>query len=201
MWLSFGPPRQETDRRDLVADQPRYEPGDTARILVKSPFPEAEAVLTVEREGVLSSRRVKLTCAATTLDVPIGEEHVPNVFASVVLVRGRVETKDAAAADAEGIEATPAAPRRAPSILLPRDGDEYLVEAGYPEGAQAVAIRVALPPDGGAEVRLDGAVLRLDPPGAARVVVRPGAHRLELWLRGAAAPAASARFTVRGGGA
>ncbi len=98
-WVSWQ--REETDRLDLVADQRKYEPGQTARILVKSPFPEADAILTVEREGVLSSRRVRLTGAATTLEVPITEEHVPNVFASVVLVRGRVETKDAAAADAD----------------------------------------------------------------------------------------------------
>jgi uncharacterized protein YfaS (alpha-2-macroglobulin family) len=98
-WVSWQ--REETDRLDLVADKRKYEPGETARILVKSPFPEAEAVLTVEREGVLSSRRVRLTGAATTLEVPVTDEHVPNVFASVVLVRGRVETKDAQAADAD----------------------------------------------------------------------------------------------------
>ena len=98
-WVSWQ--REETDRLDLVADKRKYAPGETARILVKSPFPEAEAVLTVEREGVLSSRRVRLAGAATTLEVPLGEEHVPNVFASVVVVRGRVETKDAQAADAD----------------------------------------------------------------------------------------------------
>ena len=98
-WVSWQ--REETDRLDLVADKRRYEPGETAKVLVKSPFPEAEAVLTVEREGVLTARRVKLTGAATTLEVPIVEDHVPNVFASVVLVRGRVPSKDPADADAD----------------------------------------------------------------------------------------------------
>lgn len=78
------------DRVDLVLDRRSYEPGDTARLLVKSPYPEAEALLTIEREGVLSSRRVKLQGASTALSIPIEERFIPNVFVSVVLVRGRV---------------------------------------------------------------------------------------------------------------
>ncbi len=98
-WVSWQ--REETDRLDLVPDRRRYEPGDVAKVLVKSPWPEAEAVLTVEREGVLSSKRVRLSGAATTLDVPVAEEHVPNVFVSVVAVRGRVAAKEAPGADAD----------------------------------------------------------------------------------------------------
>ena len=88
-WVSWQ--RSDTDRIDLVADRATYEPGQTAKILVKSPYPEAEALLTVERSGVMSARRVKLTGAATTLEVPIGEEAIPNVFVGVLLVRGRVD--------------------------------------------------------------------------------------------------------------
>ncbi|HXX29586.1 MAG TPA: alpha-2-macroglobulin family protein [Myxococcaceae bacterium] len=88
-WVSWQ--RNDTDRIDLVPDRQLYGVGETARVLVKSPFPEAEALLTVEREGVLSVRRIRLTGAATALDVPLGEAEVPNVFVSVLLVRGRVE--------------------------------------------------------------------------------------------------------------
>jgi penicillin-binding protein 1C len=103
-------------------------------------------------------------------------------------------------ARAEGIEARPAPRGGGARILLPGDGDEYLVEAGYPDGAQAVPVRVALPQGARAEVRLDGEPLVLDPPDASRVVARQGVHRLEIWLPGAPSPAATARFTVRGGG-
>src|SRR5690606_33562866 len=88
-WVSWQ--RNDTDRIDLVADRAVYAPGETARILVKSPWPEAEALLTVERSGVISARRVKLDGAATTLEVPIDEAAIPNVFVGVLLVRGRVE--------------------------------------------------------------------------------------------------------------
>ncbi len=88
-WVSWQ--RNDTDRIDLVPDKALYDVGETARVLVKSPFPDAEALLTVEREGVLTARRVRLQGAATALDVPLGEGDIPNVFVSVVLVRGRVE--------------------------------------------------------------------------------------------------------------
>jgi uncharacterized protein YfaS (alpha-2-macroglobulin family) len=98
-WVSWQ--REDTDRVDLVADRTSYEPGQTARIMVKSPFPEAEAIVTVEREGVLSARHVALAGSAATLDVPLTEESIPNVFVSVLIVRGRVVTKDAPAGDAD----------------------------------------------------------------------------------------------------
>jgi len=88
-WVSWQ--RNDTDRIDLIPDKTLYDVGETARVLVKSPFPDAEALLSVEREGVLTARRVRLQGAATALEVPLGEGDIPNVFVSVVLVRGRVE--------------------------------------------------------------------------------------------------------------
>ena len=86
-WVSWN--RDDTDRVEMVADREVYEVGATARILVKSPFPDAEGLLTVEREGVLEQRRVRLGSAAATFEIPVTEGSVPNVFASIVLVRGR----------------------------------------------------------------------------------------------------------------
>ena len=91
-WVSWQ--RNDSDRIDLVSDKSVYDVGETARILVKSPFPSAEAVLTVEREGVSSARHVKLKGAATTLEVPVGEAGIPDVYVGVVLVRGRVPQAD-----------------------------------------------------------------------------------------------------------
>ncbi len=104
-------------------------------------------------------------------------------------------------ARAEGIEAGLAGGGDRVRILRPAEGDEYLVEAGYPDGAQAVPVRLALPRGTArAELRLDGDRVVVEPPFAARVPARPGAHLLEVWLPGASAPAATARYTVRGGG-
>ncbi|MDI3282020.1 MG2 domain-containing protein [Polyangium sp. 15x6] len=76
---------------ELVADKESYEVGDKARFLVKSPFTAAEALVTVERAGILSQRRVKLAGAMPTIEIPVTEDLRPNAFVSVVLVRGRTK--------------------------------------------------------------------------------------------------------------
>ncbi|MBK7861550.1 MAG: alpha-2-macroglobulin [Archangiaceae bacterium] len=86
--------RNDTDRIELVVDKPKYDVGDVAKVLIKSPYPTANALLTVEREGVLSRRPLKLEGSVTAVDIPITEDMVPNVFAGVVLMRPRVATKE-----------------------------------------------------------------------------------------------------------
>ncbi|MDI1430319.1 MG2 domain-containing protein [Polyangium sorediatum] len=76
---------------ELVADKESYEIGDKARFLVKSPFAAAEALVTVERAGILSQRRVKLVGAMPTVEIPVTEDLRPNAFVSVLLVRGRTK--------------------------------------------------------------------------------------------------------------
>lgn len=73
---------------DLVADKPEYRPGDTARILVKTPI-SGEAWVSIERgDTVLRSLRVKLEGNAPALEIPLTAADAPNVFVSVVLLRG-----------------------------------------------------------------------------------------------------------------
>lgn len=95
LWVS-GPGyaawlRDDDHKIEVVADRATYDVGDTARLLVQSPFPEAEAWVTVERAGILSQQRVRLRGTATPIEVPITEEMIPNVFVGVVLARGRVD--------------------------------------------------------------------------------------------------------------
>jgi alpha-2-macroglobulin len=78
----------DDNRVELVPERPSYAVGDVAHVLVKNPFGDAEALVTVEREGVLSSRRVKLSGPAPTIDVPVDEKMVPNAYVGVLLVRG-----------------------------------------------------------------------------------------------------------------
>lgn len=76
-------------RMDVVPDRSRYAVGDTATVLVASPFTDAEAWITVEREGVLEQRRMRLTSGSTTLRFPVTEAWAPNVYVSVLVARGR----------------------------------------------------------------------------------------------------------------
>ena len=81
--------RNDDDRITLTPEKTTYKPGETARIMVQSPFEEATALITVEREGILSSRVTTLVGSAPQIEVPIGEEHMPNVYVSVMLLQGR----------------------------------------------------------------------------------------------------------------
>src|SRR6185436_568021 len=76
---------------ELVPDRKSYEVGQTAHVLVKSPFKTAEALVTVERSGIYTQRRITLSGPMPTIDVPVGEDLRPNAFVSVLLVRGRTK--------------------------------------------------------------------------------------------------------------
>jgi alpha-2-macroglobulin len=81
--------RYDHNRIDLVPEKQTYRPGETARLMVKSPWESATALLTTEREGIRTRRTFALTSTQQTVEVPITEEDIPNVFVSVLLVRGR----------------------------------------------------------------------------------------------------------------
>ncbi len=81
--------RRDTDIVELVPDRKGYKPGDTAKILVKSPFAKCRALVTVERETILERRVVELEGGATQLEVPIKESYLPNVYVGVALLTGR----------------------------------------------------------------------------------------------------------------
>ncbi len=79
-------------KMDLIADRKHYAVGDTATVLVASPFTNAEAWVTVEREGLIEQRRMRLTAGSTALKFAITEAYAPNAFVSVIVARGRSAT-------------------------------------------------------------------------------------------------------------
>ncbi|MBS2034202.1 Ig-like domain-containing protein [bacterium] len=81
--------RSDDDSIKLVADKKQYKPGDTATILIKSPYEKTRALVTLERDHVLERRVVELTGTAPTIKVPLTSRHLPNVFVSVILLQGR----------------------------------------------------------------------------------------------------------------
>ncbi len=74
---------------ELQSDRDMYQPGQTARILVKSPFKKARAWVTVERDGVLEEKIVPVSGPSPTINVPISEKMRPNAFVGVHLLEDR----------------------------------------------------------------------------------------------------------------
>ncbi|HOX28186.1 MAG TPA: MG2 domain-containing protein, partial [bacterium] len=85
--------RRDSSRIQLVADRKKYKPGDTATIIVKSPYQSALALVTTEREKIFSSKVVELKGSAPTIKVPVEQSQIPNFGVSVVLIKGRTSQK------------------------------------------------------------------------------------------------------------
>lgn len=80
--------RGEDNLVALQSDRAEYKPGDVAKVLVRAPKAGLWGLVTVEREGVLTREVIQFTSTAQTVDIPLGEDAVPNVYVSVLLVEG-----------------------------------------------------------------------------------------------------------------
>jgi alpha-2-macroglobulin len=78
------------DRMDVVPEKREYKATDTARFQVRMPFRSATALVTVEREGVLSSFVTQLSGKDPVVEVALAGNYAPDVYVSVLAVRGRV---------------------------------------------------------------------------------------------------------------
>ena len=86
-------PREK--RMDLVADQQAYESGDTANILVQSPFAgPTRAWLTIERGEIIEQSIITLNGSSEVLEIPITNDFAPNVFVTVHAVKGVDDNND-----------------------------------------------------------------------------------------------------------
>ncbi|MDU0370475.1 alpha-2-macroglobulin [Hymenobacter endophyticus] len=74
----------------IEADKPKYEPGDVAHLLLKTPFP-GRVLVTVERDRVLDHFYVTTDEKSAKVDVPIRGNHVPNIYVTATAIR---EIKD-----------------------------------------------------------------------------------------------------------
>ncbi|MEL5996629.1 alpha-2-macroglobulin family protein, partial [Hymenobacter segetis] len=69
----------------IEADKPKYAPGETANLLLKSPF-AGRILVTVERANVLDHFYVTTDGKAAEVKIPIKAEHVPNVYVTATAV-------------------------------------------------------------------------------------------------------------------
>ncbi len=109
LWVAGGKSEPQRDvaqeKVELIPNQKEYESGQTAEILVQTPFFPAEAIVTLQRSGLVSTERFTMTTASHTLKIPINEAYVPNLHVQVDLVGSAVRTDDAG-------NAKPSLPRR-----------------------------------------------------------------------------------------
>jgi alpha-2-macroglobulin len=79
-----------------VVDKDEYEIGDTAEVLIPSPYQgEVKALVTVERGRIIEHSVLELTSNSQVLRLPVEDAFAPNVYVSVVIVKGIDESSPA----------------------------------------------------------------------------------------------------------
>ena len=160
----------------IASDKSRYAPGETAHLLVRSPFPAATAILTLEQGGLLDHKERRIEGGATVFDVPITAAFAPFAHATVTLLpigaKGRASSdfrvgalRIPVASDASRLE-----------VAIASDKPSY--EPGQ-EAELTVLVTDHGKPDAKAEIALsvvDEGVLRLTNfhPADPAVALRPG---------------------------
>ena len=75
----------------IIPQSTSYKVGDTARYLVKNPYPGAKALITIERFGVLDHFVQTLESSTPIIEFKVKPDYVPGFYLSVVIVSPRVE--------------------------------------------------------------------------------------------------------------
>ncbi|MBC3935870.1 alpha-2-macroglobulin family protein [Undibacterium rugosum] len=81
---------ENQDRMDVLPEKKHYKAGEVAKFQVRMPFRSATALVAIEREGVIETIIAELRGSDPSISVPIKAEYGPNVFVSVLAVRGRM---------------------------------------------------------------------------------------------------------------
>jgi hypothetical protein len=90
-YVNWG--QADNDRVELVTDQRQYSVGDTATILIPHPFSgTVTALVTLERGHIYQHFLQELKTNSDQLQIPITEDLIPNIYVSVVIVKGMDET-------------------------------------------------------------------------------------------------------------
>lgn len=84
-WFDQG----NDDRIDILPAKKEYRAGENMALQVRMPFPEATALVSIERDGIMETLVQKLRAEKPVIELPVKAEYAPNVFVSALLVRGR----------------------------------------------------------------------------------------------------------------
>jgi uncharacterized protein YfaS (alpha-2-macroglobulin family) len=122
LWVAGGktPPKRDVEQEtiDMIPDRKEYRAGETAEILVQSPFYPAEGILTLRRSGILKTERFQMDGPSHTLRIPIEESYTPNLYVQVDLTGAAARTNDKGEVD-EKLPKRPAFAKGELNLLIP----------------------------------------------------------------------------------
>lgn len=71
---------------DIVFDKEKYEVGDKAKVLFKTPF-VGKLLVTIERNGIYDYRVIETDKKSAEIELPVKEDFLPNVYISATLIK------------------------------------------------------------------------------------------------------------------
>ncbi|MEP7213951.1 MAG: alpha-2-macroglobulin family protein [Acidobacteriota bacterium] len=105
VWVPGGktPPKRDVEQEQvqIIPSKQKFAPGETAELLVISPFTPAEGVLTLRRDGIVKTERFSMKDSSVTLKIPLEGAYLPNIYAQVDLVGSAPRTNDKGEVDAK----------------------------------------------------------------------------------------------------
>ncbi len=78
---------------ELTSDKTTLTVGETAHFIIKSPYPNAKALVTIVRGDIYERKVFNLTSQLTEYSFPITERYIPNISAQVLLLAPGPEVK------------------------------------------------------------------------------------------------------------
>jgi uncharacterized protein YfaS (alpha-2-macroglobulin family) len=71
---------------DITLNKKKYNAGETAKVLFKAPF-SGRMLVTLEKNSVITHKYIDVKNRSASMDIPITDEHLPNVYISATLIR------------------------------------------------------------------------------------------------------------------
>ena len=75
----------------IIPEKVSYNIGDTARYLIKNPYPDAKALVTIERYGILKSWVQTLDGSTPIIEFEVTKDFMPGYYMSVTAISPRVD--------------------------------------------------------------------------------------------------------------
>ncbi|HEX5049653.1 MAG TPA: alpha-2-macroglobulin family protein [Gammaproteobacteria bacterium] len=123
---------ENDDALEIVPEKTTYRVGDTARYLVKNPYPGARALVTIERYGVLKQWVETLDGSTPVIQFKVTGDYLPGFFVSVLAMSPRVAAPPTARDGGSGASAG--------SNLPPEAGEVDLGKPAFKLGYVAVPV-------------------------------------------------------------
>jgi hypothetical protein len=89
--VTVRPTNNET--LDLATDKGQVDVGENVKIIIKSPYEKAKALVSIERGKIFSYEIIDVNRNLTDYNFQVKEEYIPNVYVSVLLLSPRPEIK------------------------------------------------------------------------------------------------------------